>query len=412
MNSQSYAINRRHVLTTIAACLLVLLIAIVVALTPTLALGWRVFASILIMPVIFVLVKAVWLILSKAPGLVLTSTGIEVPNAFFGQIPWISVTRIERNSVKYNEFLKLTLEPSVAPNIAWRGLAQKLRPRVLNISISQLKALPDDIVAATVSAWHRGHAAALSAGTSVTPSAIEPPPATLAAGRPFATIALIALFIAVYFCELYFAVDHSSKFEPSVQTLAYLGGDLGIRVKANGEYWRMFTAPLLHAGLLHIFMNCFVLYLTGTILELIVGWKWMFGLFAITALGGEVASLFFLEPNIVGVGASGGGMGILAALFAMANRLPADEADVMRTRALQFLIPSLLPIFLVSEIQVNYFAHAGGAIVGLALGFALLKLWRRDAAKPPFANAMAITALGFFAVAVYAIYPIIKLYEN
>jgi hypothetical protein len=84
----------------------------------------------------------------------------------------------------------------------------------------------------------------------------------------------------------------------------------------------------------------------------------------------------------------------------------------MRTRALQFLIPSLLPIFLVSEIQVNYFAHAGGAIVGLALGFALLKLWRRDAAKPPFANAMAITALGFFAVAVYAIYPIIKLYEN
>ena len=230
-----------------------------------------------------------------------------------------------------------------------------------------------------------------------------------ATGRAIATQSLIAVFALVYLCELVFAVDHNLNFEPSVRTLAYLGGDIGMRVQFNGEYWRMFTAPLMHAGLLHIIMNSFVLLLAGTLVERMLGWKWLLGLFAITALGGEIASLYLGAANVVGVGASGGVMGVLAALFAISGRLPGPEASAMRTRALQFLIPSLVPIFYASGTNVNYFAHAGGALAGLGLGFLLLKLWRQDKPSPPFANAMAMAAFGFFAVAVYAIYPIIKL---
>ncbi len=234
-------------------------------------------------------------------------------------------------------------------------------------------------------------------------------PTFFATRRAIATQSLIAVFALVYACELIFAVDHNSNFEPSVRTLAYLGGDIGTRVKFSGEYWRMFTAPLMHAGLLHIIMNSFVLLLSGTLVERMLGWKWLLGVFAITALGGELASLYFGAADVVGVGASGGVMGVLAALFGVSGRLPAPEASAMRTRALQFLIPSLVPIFYASGNNVNYFAHAGGALAGLGLGFALSKLWRQDKSSPPFANAMAIAAFGFFAVAVYAIYPIIKL---
>ena len=237
----------------------------------------------------------------------------------------------------------------------------------------------------------------------------EPAPTLFAPPRAFATQGLIAVFVVVYLCELIFAVDKNSNFEPSVRTLAYLGGDIALRVKGAGEYWRMFTAPLMHASLLHILMNSFVLLLAGTLLERMLGWKWLLGLFAITALGGETASLLFGPQDIVGVGASGGVMGILAALFAVSGRLPAPEASAMRTRAMQFLIPSLVPIFYAAGSNVNYFAHAGGAVVGLGLGFALLKLWPFNRANAPLANFMAFAAFSFFAVAVYAIYPIVKL---
>jgi membrane associated rhomboid family serine protease len=226
---------------------------------------------------------------------------------------------------------------------------------------------------------------------------------------PRATYGLIILFVAVYICELVFAVDKNAKFTPSVYTLAVLGGDIGARVKFSGEYWRMFTAPLMHADPLHILMNSFVLLLAGTAIERIVGWKWLLGLFALTALGGEIASLLFLAPNIVGVGASGGVMGVLAALFAIAGRMSEHESRAMRLRTIQFLVPSLIPIFYASGKDVNYFAHAGGAISGLVLGFVLLKLWRRDVPQPPFANILALVALGFFAVATYALIPIINL---
>jgi membrane associated rhomboid family serine protease len=243
-------------------------------------------------------------------------------------------------------------------------------------------------------------------------NANEPPAPRIFISGPLATHGLIAIFAIVYFCELYFAVDANHGFSPSVTTLAYLGGDLGSRVIQDHEYWRMFTAPLMHGGPEHILLNSFVLLLSGTMLERIVGWKWLLGIFTITALGGEIATLFFLSHNVVGVGASGGVMGVLGALFAIAGRLPLQFQSAMRTRAIQFLIPSLLPIFYSSGSNVNYFAHAGGALTGVILGYALLKSWAQDQAEPPLRNSMAAAALGFFAVAAYAIYPIMKLYNS
>ena len=61
---------------------------------------------------------------------------------------------------------------------------------------------------------------------------------------------------------------------------------------------------------------------------------------------------------------------------------------------LQFLIPSLIP--LASHRQsgrIDFAAHFGGAIVGLLVGFVLLKIWPRDAERPRFQAASVALAV-------------------
>jgi membrane associated rhomboid family serine protease len=100
-------------------------------------------------------------------------------------------------------------------------------------------------------------------------------------------------------------------------------------------------------------------------------------------------------------------MGILASLFLVAGRLPTDANTAIKMRTAQYLIPAMLPILSTAK-NINYFAHGGGAVFGAILGLVLLRLWKHDEAQPPFANLMALAALVFFAVAVYAIYPMMK----
>ena len=44
-------------------------------------------------------------------------------------------------------------------------------------------------------------------------------------------------------------------------------GGLAAAPVADGEWYRIFTSGFLHAGPLHLFLNMFVLYILGGILE-------------------------------------------------------------------------------------------------------------------------------------------------
>jgi rhomboid protease GluP len=265
---------------------------------------------------------------------------------------------------------------------------------------SQLVGNKDQIAQDVQSAWEQGRNLALASGMAVSQPEIKPQ-ATLAGGNPVGTYGLMGLLVVVYGCEILYQVGGPSGLTPSVKTLAVLGGDMGKLVKDYGEYWRIFTAPLMHANPLHILFNGIALLFAGAALERIAGWKWLLGTFAISAICGEIATLLFVAPNIVGVGASGGIMGILAALLLAAQRLPDNAKRALQTNASSYLIPALLPIFSGGK-NINYFAHAGGALAGVALGFVLWKFWRHDHPVPPLANVMAAAALGFIGVAVYA----------
>ena len=138
--------------------------------------------------------------------------------------------------------------------------------------------------------------------------------------------ALLGVLAAVFTVELLFGVDHGgSAFEPSVGTLIALGGLNGTLVLHDGEWYRLFSAPLLHGGMVHLGMNGLALLISGGLLERLVGRAWLLALFAIGALGGSLMSLAINPPTLVSVGASGAIMGLLAAGLVLS--LPASPGS-------------------------------------------------------------------------------------
>jgi rhomboid protease GluP len=219
------------------------------------------------------------------------------------------------------------------------------------------------------------------------------------------TYGLLAALLAVFACEYVFRVGASSGLmDPGVQTLAALGALAKLQVLEDGQWWRLFTAPLLHGGLIHIAFNGIALYFAGAVLENVIGRAWFAGVFAVSAVTGSAMSLLMNPDSLISVGASGAIMGLFAAAFAVAYRYP--EGSPMRnfliSGSLRVLIPSMLPLFggLTGE-KIDYAAHMGGAIGGAAVGAFLVLVWRREAPLPPLRALGWALAAAFLCCAAY-----------
>jgi rhomboid protease GluP len=115
-----------------------------------------------------------------------------------------------------------------------------------------------------------------------------------------------------------------------------------------------------------------------------------------------------LTTSLVSVGASGGILAMLAAQVVVGNRLPAGRARTRTvSRPIGLAIPALLPFGTsTGGIQVDYGAHVGGAVLGIALGVFLLRTWRESEPLPGFrgvAMAAAIVALVSLAGTAFAV---------
>ena len=232
---------------------------------------------------------------------------------------------------------------------------------------------------------------------------------------PWLTSAMIAALIAIFAAEVFFGVGDIDWWkQPTIATLLAFGGLMGNLV-ANGDWYRLFTAPLLHAGFAHIALNAVSLAVAGFVLEPLIGRAWFAATFAIGAIGGALLS-FKLNPDmIVAVGASGAVMALFGCMLVLALRFPRGEARrQLQMSAAYVLIPSLLPLASVLKgIKVDYAAHFGGAFAGVLVGGLLLQLWRANEARPRLrvvavavavAGLAAATASGVLAQRGYPIY--------
>ena len=219
-----------------------------------------------------------------------------------------------------------------------------------------------------------------------------------AAGRSDApaTYAIIAICVAAYIGEI--ATGGTMGGGGGTLTrdgalFAYgidaAGQTLGV---AGGQPYRLVTSAFLHAGILHIGLNMFALYILGTLLEPAIGTVRFVGIYAVSILSGSFL-VMVIDPGQLTVGASGGIFGLMAAAFLIARSRGLDE---LATQIGFFVILNLVITFGANNISVG--AHIGGLIGG---GIAALLVAQLDRRRIANAKAIEIAALvGMCVVAV------------
>lgn len=161
---------------------------------------------------------------------------------------------------------------------------------------------------------------------------------------------------------------------------------------ATGEYWRFFTAMFLHANLLHLFFNCFALFIFGRLVEGVYGQTRFTTIYLLAGLSGGVLSYMF-NRTAIAVGASGAIFGILGALAAyfLANRDTLGEmgrrnlTGLITIAAINLAIGLLIP-------NIDNWAHLGGLAGGFVLGLALAPRYMYELVETPFGIVRHIAA--------------------
>jgi membrane associated rhomboid family serine protease len=208
--------------------------------------------------------------------------------------------------------------------------------------------------------------------------------------EPVVTYALIAINVIVFLAEGQFGIGSTSGGTQLFNKFALSGPDV-----ANGDYWRIVTSGFLHAGLLHIFFNMYLLYLLGNMLEPAIGSVRFALVYFVSLFAGALGALI-VTPDALTVGASGAVFGLMGAA---AVELSARGINPMETGIGGLIIFNLIFSFVFSGISIG--GHIGGLIGGALTGFLFLQADQRHI---PRQGALGLTvALGalVFAAAVY-----------
>jgi len=137
---------------------------------------------------------------------------------------------------------------------------------------------------------------------------------------------------------------------------------------AQGQYWRLFTAMFLHIGLLHIGFNAYALWLFGPAIEDAYGRGRYLLIFFVTGFLASATSYAFGPTHDIGVGASGAIFGVFGAFIAYNYRRRHLALAAANLRWAFTLI--VLNAFLAFSFSaIDWRAHAGGLVAGLAAGF-------------------------------------------
>jgi membrane associated rhomboid family serine protease len=162
---------------------------------------------------------------------------------------------------------------------------------------------------------------------------------------------------------------------------------------AGGEVYRLLTSGFLHAGLFHLAVNMYSLYILGMLLEPAVG-RFRFALIYFASLFAGSFGALLVSPNQLTVGASGAIFGLMGA-----------GVMVMRSRGIspmQSGLPLWIGINLVFSFAVpgiSVGGHIGGLIGGGLAAIALFDLPARIRRLPSAVPPVLAAAVGVIAVA-------------
>jgi len=138
----------------------------------------------------------------------------------------------------------------------------------------------------------------------------------------------------------------------------------------RGEVWRLVTSIFLHANLLHIGMNMWVLMDIGPLVEELYGSPRYLFLFVLTGVLSMTISMVWnlLTGGVYGIaiGASGALMGLIGLMLAVTTRRRGADMQMLRGQ----LVRWVFYIILLGVIApgIDNAAHLGGLASGFLLG--------------------------------------------
>jgi rhomboid protease GluP len=174
------------------------------------------------------------------------------------------------------------------------------------------------------------------------------------------TYILIALNIAFY---VYTAVEGGNFMNTSINMI-WQYGQVNEFVIYYGQYYQLFTSMFVHANIAHLAGNMLFLLIFGLRGEEMFSLPEYLSIYVLGGLTGNLLSLLLLPLNVPSVGASG-------AIFAMFGACTIYARRAVRQSIIGALIYAFFLLFLSSGLGVNNFAHIGGLVTGLLIGYVL-----------------------------------------
>lgn len=170
--------------------------------------------------------------------------------------------------------------------------------------------------------------------------------------KPIVTWIIIALCIIMFFV---------SGMGYDTYTLVKYGANFSGLVR-NGELYRLVTYMFLHAGIVHIGLNMYSLYIVGPRVEDFFG-KWKYALiYFISGICGGLLSIG-VTPDVVSVGASGAIFGLFGALIYFGYNYRGYIGAMIRSQVVPIVIYNLFMGLFIPGIDM--WGHVGGLIGGI-----------------------------------------------
>ena len=173
------------------------------------------------------------------------------------------------------------------------------------------------------------------------------------------TYTLILLNILVYIV---------AKIRALVTGTSYFDVMCSFGIKDNvlirqGEYFRLLAPVFLHAGVIHLLLNCYALHAIARPCERLYGNLKFICIYLLSGICGCIANFAF--SNSLSLGASGAIFGILGATLYFKTQKPVAFKSIFGSTFISIIILNLLLGFMIKDID-NY-GHIGGLLAGFLL---------------------------------------------
>lgn len=264
---------------------------------------------------------------------------------------------------------------SVSPRLRWR--LDQIRRKTSGAFIGQKdpprpKLCPacGTLVGATATRCHQCGASLTFSLAAASKSLGRLMPATSPA-----TYAILGLSVVIYVVSLLVTIRMSGSLPVGGGLFGLLGlggvnGDVLQRLGASLPYpvdiaqpWRLVTAVFLHASVLHIVFNMWVLMDLGPQIEELYGSARFLFMYVVCGIGGYILSSAFWHFS---VGGSGAIVGLIGVMLALTTGRQSIGMRMLRSQLIRWLI--YLAIWGLVVPGIDNYAHAGGLATGFILG--------------------------------------------